>query len=36
LVTVNSQEGKGTRFCIWLPSDLKVGATTSGPRAAVV
>jgi two-component system, NtrC family, sensor histidine kinase PilS len=36
LITVNSVEGKGTRFCIWLPSDLKVGATTSGARPAVV
>ncbi|HYF49245.1 MAG TPA: ATP-binding protein, partial [Planctomycetota bacterium] len=36
LVTVRSQEGKGTVFRVWLPSDLKVGAPVSGFRQAVV
>jgi two-component system sensor histidine kinase PilS (NtrC family) len=35
LIAVISQESCGTKFCIWLPSDLKVGAATSGPRTAV-
>jgi len=36
LVTCRTEEGQGTTFRIWLPTDLKVGATISGPRPAVV
>jgi two-component system sensor histidine kinase PilS (NtrC family) len=34
LITVESQQGKGTTFRVWLPSDLKIGAATSGMRLA--
>lgn len=34
LITVQSQQGQGTTFRVWLPSDLKPGAATSGFRQA--
>ena len=36
LVTVESRQGQGTTFRVWLPIDLKPSASTSGPRAATV
>jgi len=34
MVAVESEEGRGTTFRVWLPTDLKVGASVSGMRQA--
>ena len=34
VITVDSEQGKGTTFRVWLPTDLKVGASVSGLRMA--
>lgn len=34
LVSVDSEVGQGTTFRVWLPTDLKVGASLSGMRQA--
>lgn len=36
LITVDTKQDVGTTFHVWLPSDLAVGATISGPRPVVV
>ena len=34
VITVESEPGRGTTFRVWLPADLKVGASVSGLRMA--
>jgi two-component system sensor histidine kinase PilS (NtrC family) len=36
MVAVESTAGQGTTFRVWLPSDLAIGATVSGPRPVTV
>jgi len=36
LITVESKMDQGTTFHVWLPADLVIGATISGPRPVVV
>jgi two-component system sensor histidine kinase PilS (NtrC family) len=36
VISLDSVEGQGATFRLWLPSDLRVPATWSGPRAAIV